>query len=183
MCNTNRGKVWHDLGLELRLELDALRSNRTPSATSIYYIQHAQQHSGLFVPKGVPCGYFSELSCSFRYAATSSTAPEKAGESMPRSRSNTYYNFRKLTRTPPAEPGPVNIVAFWDLSYEVQAERVVYLTQNALNLMLGMRRRCLGIRFLKGTKPPALLEIAPAVWNARHFQVSNLTASTPPRLT
>lgn len=183
MCNTNRRKVWHDLGLELRLELDALRSNRTPSATSMYYIQHAQQHSGLFVPKGVPCGYFSELSCSFRYSAKTSSAPETAGESIPRSRANTYYNLRKLARTPPTEPCSVNIATFWDLSHEVQAERVVYLTQNALNLMLGMRKRCLGIRFLRGTKPPALLEIAPAVWNARHFQVSKFDSFTSPSLT
>lgn len=171
ICNANRRKVWRDLGLELHRELNDLRDDKPPSATSVYYIQHGQQHSGLFVPQGVPCGYLSELSCSFRYAATTSTASETTGESVPRSRVKTCYNLRKLTRAS-IEPRPVNIVAFWSLSFEMQADRVVYLTQNALNLLLGMKRRCLGIQYLEGTRPLALLELAPAVWNAQYFQVS-----------
>jgi hypothetical protein len=127
----------------------------------------------LFVPQGVPCGYLSEISCSFRYAATTSTGPKKAGETVPRSRNKTCYDLRKLARTP-IEPCPVNIAAFWDIPFDVQAARVVYLTQSALNLMLGVRRRCLGIQYLEGTKPPAFLELAPAVWNAQYFQVSKV---------
>lgn len=49
---------------------------------------------------------------------------------------------------------------------------MVHLTHNALHLMLGTRKRCLGDLCLDGTKPPALLELAPAVWNAQYFQVS-----------
>ncbi|KAI7779687.1 hypothetical protein LA080_000455 [Diaporthe eres] len=126
--------IWGDLGLELRLELNVL-SNRTPSTTSVYHIQHTQQHSGLFVPQHVPCGYLSEFSCSFRYVAETSRAPGNVEESVPRSRIHTRYNFRKLAATP-TEPPSVHPAAFWGLPPEVQAERLVHLTNNALNLML-----------------------------------------------
>lgn len=177
MFNTDRGKVWRDLGLELRLELNVLQNNRTPSLTSVYYIQHVQQHSGLFVPQDVSCGYLSELSCSFRYAAGTSRAPGNVEESVPRSRMHTRYDFRNLAATP-SEPRSVHPAAFWGLPPELQADRVVHLTHNALNLMLGMRRRYRGIWCLRGTKPPALLELAPAVWNAQYFQVGKCDSSS-----
>lgn len=181
-CSTDVGKAWRELGLELRLELNVLQSNRTPSTTSVYYVQHAQQHSGLFVPQDVPCGYLSELTCSFRYAAGMTKAPGNAEGSVPRSRSHTRYNLRKLGGTT-REPRPVNIAAFWGLPLDLQAGRVVHLTHNALNLMLGMRKRCLGIWCLKWTSPPALLELAPAVWNAQYFQVSKSDSYYPLGLT
>lgn len=71
----------------------------------------------------------------------------------------------------------MNTTAFWGLPLDVQTERVVHLTHNALNIMLGMRKRCPGIWCLNGTKPPALLELAPAVWNAQYFQVSKCDSS------
>jgi hypothetical protein len=92
------------------------------------------------------------------------------GKSVPGSRTITPYNLRKLPRAP-TETLPVNIVAFWSLSFDMQAEIVVYLTQHASNLLLGMKRRCLGIQYLGRTRPLALLELAPAVWNAQYFQV------------
>lgn len=176
---TDWGKVWRELGLELRPELNVLQSKRTPSTTSIYYIHHTHQHSGLFVPQDVPCGYLSEFFCSFQYASRTSRTPRtpgNAGKPVPRSRSHTHYNLRKLAGTP-SEPDPVCAVAFWGLPLDVQAERVVHLTQNALNQMLGMRRRCLGVRCVHRTKPPALLELAPALWNAQYFQVSKSDSS------
>lgn len=174
---TDRGKVWCELGLELRLELNVLQSKRTPSTTSIYYIHHTQQHSGLFVPQHVPCGYLSEFFCSFRYAARTFSTPGNAEQSVPRSRDHTRYNLRKLAETP-SEPRPVCAAAFWGLPLDVQAARVVHLTHNALNFVLGMRRRCVGVRCLKRTKPPALLELAPALWNAQYFQVSKSDSSS-----
>lgn len=171
MCSTDRGKVWRDLGLELRLELNVLQSNRTFSTNSVYSIQHIQQQSGLFVPQNVPCGYLSEFSCSFRYATRTSRAPGNTEEAVHRPRIHTRYNLRNLGGAP-SEPRSVNTAVFWRLPPDVQAERVVHLTHNALNLLLGMRRKSMGIWCLKGTKPPALLELAPAVWNAQYFQVS-----------
>lgn len=171
VCNTYKGKVWRDLGLELRSELNVLQSNGTPSPNSIYNIQHTQQQAGLFVPHNVPCGYLSEFSCSFRYATTrTSRARGDAEESVPRPRNHTRYSLRSLGGAS-SEPRSVSTAAFWCLPPDVQAERVVHLTHNALSLLLGMRRRCLGIWCLQGTKPPALLELAPAVWNAQYFQV------------
>lgn len=145
----------------------------TPSATSVYYIQHAQQCSGLFVPQDIPCGYISELFCSFRYAATTSTAPAKTVGSKPRSRAKTPYNLRRLVKAQ-TEPRPVRVAAFWALPLTEQAGKLVELARNALSLMLGLRTRYLGFLYLGGTKPPALLELAPAVWNAQYFQVSKL---------
>ncbi|KAG8160575.1 hypothetical protein KVR01_010111 [Diaporthe batatas] len=162
-------QVWCDLGLELRLEQSDLQSDSTPSATSVYYMQHVQQRSGLFVPQGIPCGHLSELFCSFRYAAATSTAPAKTGHSVPRSRTKTPYNLREVVRAQ-TEPRHVKVAAFWALPLTEQAERLVELAQNALNLMLGLRTRYLGFLHMGGTKPPALLELAPAVWNAQYFQ-------------
>ncbi|KAJ0125167.1 hypothetical protein J7T55_006511 [Diaporthe amygdali] len=127
------------------------------------------QQSGLFVPRDVPCGYLSEFSCSFRFAARTSTAPGNVEESLPRSRSHAHYGLRKLAETP-SKPRSETTAAFWSLAPNVQAERVTHLTHHALNLVLGMKKRSPGIRYLKRTKPPALLELAPGVWNAQYFQ-------------
>lgn len=153
-----------------------LQSNRTPSTNSVYYMQHAQQQSGLFVPQNVPCGYLSGFSCSFRYAARTSRAAGSAEESVTRPRNHARYNLRNLARTH-IEPRSGNNAVFWDLPLDIQADRVVHLTHNALDRMLGTRKRCVGIWCFKGTKPPALLELAPAVWNAQYFQVSKCNSS------
>lgn len=176
VCIANQGKVWCDLGLELRLELSVLQGDSASSTTLVYSIQHSQQQSGLFVPRDVPCGYLSEFSCSFRFAARTSTAPGNVEESLPRSRSHAHYGLRKLAETP-SKPRSETTAAFWSLAPNVQAERVTHLTHHALNLVLGMKKRSPGIRYLKRTKPPALLELAPGVWNAQYFQVSQCDKS------
>lgn len=92
-------------------------------------------------------------------------------EPVSRSRAKTPYNLRKLVKLQ-TEPRNVEVAAFWALSLSEQAERLVELARNGLNLMLGLRTRYLGFLYLGGTKSPALLELAPAVWNAQYFQVS-----------
>lgn len=71
----------------------------------------------------------------------------------------------ELRRTAVENPG------FYGLATGLQQERLQNLTHTALKSLLGLGKRFLGFRFLHRPECPTLLEIAPAVWNARYFQV------------
>ncbi|KUI60626.1 hypothetical protein VP1G_07825 [Cytospora mali] len=60
--------------------------------------------------------------------------------------------------------------SFYNSSLSLQAERLKSLTHNALNVMIGLKKRPSGIRLLKPSKSPTLLDLAPAILNAVFFQ-------------
>ncbi|KUI67604.1 hypothetical protein VM1G_03383 [Cytospora mali] len=60
--------------------------------------------------------------------------------------------------------------SFHNLPLSLQAERLKSLTYNALDVMVGLKKRPSGTRLLKPSKSPTLLDLAPAVWNAVFFQ-------------
>lgn len=61
----------------------------------------------------------------------------------------------------------------------LQERRLEHLTHTALHLIMGSRRRFAGIEFLKKSVSPTALEVAPAVWSARYFQVRLETKYLP----
>lgn len=66
----------------------------------------------------------------------------------------------------------------YSLPVEAQKERLEYLTHTALHLILGSKKRFPSIQILKKAGSPAVLDIAPAVWDARHFQVRRKVTPT-----
>lgn len=59
----------------------------------------------------------------------------------------------------------------YSLAAESQEKRLESLTNVALNSLFGLKKRFPGVRLTGRAKFPALLDLSPAVWNARYFQV------------
>lgn len=57
------------------------------------------------------------------------------------------------------------------LAPELQEKRLESLTHVALNSLFGLRKRFSGVRITGRAKFPILLDLTPAVWNARYFRV------------
>lgn len=80
--------------------------------------------------------------------------------------------LRKIARKKPV---------IYSLAPDSQKERLEILTHTALNSLLGLKKRFSGVQFLARTESSSLLEMAPAVWNARYFLVwaSKVLATIP----
>ncbi|ROV97703.1 hypothetical protein VMCG_07364 [Cytospora schulzeri] len=152
--------AWDALGLDLRHEVNLFEGEPDSHAPLVYSIQHTRQHSGLFTPEGVACGHLSTVVSSFRFG---SRVTYKVGKPSKTARIITLkappHELQRITGRPnqPSE--------FHDLAPDLQAEKLRHLTHNALNLLVGLKKKPSGIRFLKPPKSPSLLDLAPAVWN------------------
>lgn len=134
-------------------------------APLVYSVQHNRQHSSLFTPEGVACGYLSDITSSFRFGPRTHTKRHSTNGARIVTLNVPPYELKRITG------GPSQLCKFHDLPPDLQAEKLNHLTHNALNLIVGLKKKPPGVRLLKSSKLPALLDLAPAVWNSVHFQV------------
>lgn len=148
--------------------MSAFEEGTPPHEPFVYSVQHTRQQSGLFTPQGVACGSLSVVSSSFHFGAQR-TYP--AGTTNNDSRIVTLrvspLALRRIT-------GIQESSNFCNLPSDVQAEELKHLTHNALNLIVGLKKKPTDVRLLKRSRSPTLLDLAPAVWNSTYFQVSEL---------
>lgn len=75
------------------------------------------------------------------------------------------------TSPPRLQEAAVDEPELYSLAPELQEIRLESLTHVALNSLFGLKKRFSGVRLTGRAKFPTLLDLTPAVWNARYFQV------------
>lgn len=157
--------AWEALGLDIRREVNLFEGAPGFQAPFVYSVQHNRQHAALFTPEGIACGFLSTISSRLHFGTRRAYT---IGKPSINSRIVTLnvppHELQRITGRPnqPSE--------FHDLPPGTQEERLTHLTHNALNLVIGLKKRPPGLRLLKPPQSPALLDLAPAVWNSVYFQ-------------
>lgn len=186
-------QAWKALGLDLRREYNRFHGLPGPNMPYPYSIQHVQQNSGLVAPDNVPCAYLSTVSCRLLFAADKNTVQKTPPR---RKRIVTLKissrKLRKFAKRKTLEgqgrvsrarrvtlkhhsPRPSKVTIYqpeiYTLMPDQQEKRLEGLTHISLNVLLGLRRKYSGCQVQGRAIFPTLMEMAPAVWNARYFQV------------
>lgn len=157
--------AWEVLGLDIRREVNLFEGAPGFQAPFVYSVQHNRQHTALFTPEGVACGFLSTVSSKFQFSTRRAyTIGKPSIDSRIVTLNVPSHELQRITGRPnrPSE--------FHDLPPGLQEERLKHLTHNALNLLVGLKKRPPGLRLLKPLQSPALLDLAPAVWNSVSFQ-------------
>lgn len=82
-----------------------------------------------------------------------------------------------MKASPPKLPGvTTDGPDIYTLTPDQQKKRLARLTHISLNSLLGLRKKYSGCQIQGRAQCPTLLEMAPAVWNARYFQVRSRIA-------
>lgn len=190
------GQVWDALGLDLRRDYNQFNEIRGSRSLYPYSVQHSQENSGLVAPDQVLCAYLSVLSCNFTFKSKSTTKAKSRATKIDTPRIMSYnfpriaaakrrQNCSKAQSTAPTRkskvvtlkvlPGELRRILelpeICNLPLDLQEQRLEHLTHTALHLFLGSRKRFPGFQILKKPESITALEVAPAVWSFRYFQV------------
>lgn len=147
------------LGLSITLR-GIEREAEKPETLKFYFrVEHADNSSALLSPPNVETSTMSGIACVFKYSLISSGVGNDAADDIMAVESLDEIGGHPNTWT----PGPVS----------QHLQPIVDLAIAALHEILGVRKRCPGIRY-DDRMSLTLLELAPAVWNAHYMQVCDL---------
>ncbi|KAI1447382.1 hypothetical protein F5Y02DRAFT_415935 [Annulohypoxylon stygium] len=168
--------LWSALGLTIKQE-DIQYEPLYDGAPNLYFIvEHPQKSSLLLSPPHSPTAHFNGIECLFRYQSDSSNIPSN-GE-------NDTFDTDKDGRSPQAylqfEDLSPNSTSYDDEMFNNRWDDAAYLAQMALHVTVGIKKRLRGLRLFQLDNRPALLELAPAIWNARYLEaVASHVANFP----
>ncbi|KAK3989796.1 hypothetical protein QBC44DRAFT_77868 [Cladorrhinum sp. PSN332] len=189
-------QVWQEIGLELRLK-HARETDGQQHMKSTYFLHHPDLSSGLIAPQDVSAAQFQGLNCNINFEfeithegpqdALEDTEihlanPEEPSQKPPRHNHGLRRNPKRtgkaqramgdalsksrLTKTPAVK---TTLGCAEDLE-EGDIVEMAYMMDIALRKLIGIKKASPGIKFGKTTPVPALVEIAPAVWNLQYLQ-------------
>ncbi|KAI2471753.1 hypothetical protein F4781DRAFT_439651 [Annulohypoxylon bovei var. microspora] len=173
--------LWPTLGLTIKQE-DIQCQPPYDGAPNLYFIvEHPQKSSLLLSPPHSPTARFNGIECLFRYQSDNPEAAYSATErydicdtDMDDYSPETTLQLEDLNHTyegamledywddPIADP-PIN-------QAQQRWDDAAYLAQMALHVTIGIKKRMRGLRLFQLDSRPSLLEIAPAIWNARYLE-------------
>lgn len=180
--------MWWALGLDLRCE-NNFRELPGSCTVRSYAVQHLRQAHGLVSPAHIPCAHLSALSCKFSYGAgreDSQTTPAestskkasvgliKALKQLPRQTRTRPVLARKVKERKEAAPETLN------LTPQLKQKVLTTLTHAGIASLFGFGQKLPGIRISNRRQCLGPLDIAPAVWNTRYFQVGNASQPSKP---
>ncbi|KAK4162234.1 hypothetical protein QBC43DRAFT_215789, partial [Cladorrhinum sp. PSN259] len=202
-------QVWQEIGLDLRLKHVAERDNPHHSEAT-YFLCHPDLSSGLIAPLDLPTAQFQGLRCeiNFQFEITEEEperlleytdihAPNLEEPTQQETPPHSHGLRRNPKRTGKAQEAMEDALSkpktsktsvvkrtlghVEDLEEEDIAE-MAYMLDTALRKLIGVKKASPGVRLIKSTPMPSLIEIAPAVWNLQYLQSMAVHSSTIPMI-
>ncbi|KAI0900963.1 hypothetical protein F4806DRAFT_176174 [Annulohypoxylon nitens] len=158
--------LWPALGLTIKQE-DIQYEPLYDGAPNLYFIvEHPQKSSLLLSPPHSPTAHFNGIECLFHYQSDSPDVPS-VGE-------NDTFDTDIDGRSPQAylqfDNLSPNSTSYDDEMFSNRWDDAAYLAQMALHVTVGIKKRLRGLRLFQLDNRPSLLELAPAIWNARYLE-------------
>ncbi|KAI1456147.1 hypothetical protein F4805DRAFT_458999 [Annulohypoxylon moriforme] len=186
--------LWATLGLTIKQE-DIQYLPLYDGAPNLYFIvEHPSKSSVLLSPPHTPTARFNGIECLFRYQSVLSEVPRAVSEryDIRGTDMDTYSPDNTLHPEELSHPNTsyedAMLSNYWsDLMVNTPTSRtpqrwddVAYFAQMALHVIIGIKKRTRGLRLFELDDRPSLLELAPAIWNARYLKaVTSHVANFP----
>ncbi|KAI1428726.1 hypothetical protein F5Y12DRAFT_628803 [Xylaria sp. FL1777] len=173
--------LWSQLGLDVHI-LDVQHHEEEGNIPNLYFgIEQPDMSSALLSPPHTHTAQLKGLECMFRFGSSSFSKPISKMEKQASSESP-LFSSHMISSTGSQHVFDANDpTELW--------ENVAYLVQAAFCITFGTRKGMRGLSVFEPENRPSLLDLAPAIWNARyrrsiashtkHFAViSNIFASS-----
>ncbi|KAK4221786.1 hypothetical protein QBC38DRAFT_113049 [Podospora fimiseda] len=192
-------QVWKELGLDLRLRHAPGTVQQQQESSLTYFLHHPDLSSGLIAPEDVHAAQFQALDCMINFELVIATHDQVSEEventdtqvddreELPKTEAprHTHGPRRDSKRTDKAQKAMEDVLSktktaktpvvgstlgrVGDLE-EDDITEMAHMVDAAFRKLIGTKRASPGIKIIKTTPMPSLVEIAPAVWNLQYLQ-------------
>ncbi|KAI0885325.1 uncharacterized protein GGS22DRAFT_188616 [Annulohypoxylon maeteangense] len=186
--------VWAALGLTIKQE-DIQYQPLYDGAPNLYFIvEHPQKSSILISPPHCPTAQFNGIECLFRYQSEENTVSHATTEQYDICDTD-MGDYSHETTLQLEDSSPIHTPYRDEMSGNYWSGLIVdthinrtqqrwddaaYFAQMALHVTIGVKKRMHGLRLFQLDDRPSLLELAPAIWNARYLEaVTSHVANFP----
>ncbi|GAP83749.2 hypothetical protein SAMD00023353_0501460 [Rosellinia necatrix] len=160
-----QSSLWLQLGLIVQI-LDIQHHQKEDSIPNIYFsIEQPDMSSALLSPPHAPTAQFKGLECIIRFDSLDCLASGSMRPELPGLQSCLSTDPMDSSTGTPADEyttAGTKQVELW--------ERAAYLTEGALCLTFGTRKRIRGLTIFEPEKGPSLLDLAPAIFNSHYMR-------------